>query len=626
LPGDTALSRGSVFNNTDAACKARVNWASSGAIRGGSGSQEIDVAPHGESNYDATFTAGMRVGQGEIKWDVTVLDAAGQQVEQFSEITPVPVRAPAHFQSHHEFVVLKPGETRELRNTTFLDDERSEIELTLGANPLLRVQHALRYAVHYPYGCVEQTTSCLMPLYLLRKNADLVETAIEKQSEVNNYLCVGIDRLMSMQTDKGGLGMWPGSNSPAEYGSVYALHFLTMVKNDREIAVPDEGFRALQGYVRDLATDWTKVDKSTLFLRAYALFVLAMDGDAEAIRQIQRFDSITIPRHARYLLAAALARNTQDKDRVRLYLAFAPSEPYNDYEPYGMLNSEIRNAAIELLALRQTGERPDEALQLATKLVEFLEQRYYGTTQESAFVISALVDYLNGLDANGQAAAATITSGGKQESLAGTSVYKSKQAGPGCSFAIANTGACGLFANVTTRGVPEQGQALEKAEGGVSIRRSFHTKSGEAYGGTIFAQGDSYVVDLTVSCDKDLRNVALVDMLPAGLEIENPRLDPDTLPEGAFQDGIQMTPRAKKRGEDEQNRERKQAPVVPSYVDVRDDRLIVALDKLPQGQHHLYYVVRGVTPGTYQHPPASVECMYDAAVRANTSGGSVEVK
>jgi len=625
LPDDAIRCRAVFFNRSDVACKARVNWSISGAFRSGTGSKEFDVAAHAESNFEAEFVAGARVGQGEIKWETTVFDANNQQVEHLVETSPIPVRAPAQFQSKYELVILNLGETREFRNTAFLDDERSEIELTLGASPLLRLQQALRYAVQYPYGCVEQTASCLMPLYLLRANSDLVAAALDERTIIKDYIHSGIDRLLSMQTSSGGMGAWPGSNDAYSFGSVYALHFLTMVKGDREYAIPEENFRALQGYVRSVALDWTNVDSSMLFLRAYALYVLAMDGDAEALRQIQRFDTITLPRYGRYLLAAALARNTQDVDRVKLYLSSAPSEPYYAFEPYGVLSSEIRNSAVELLALRQIGGHAEEALQLANKLVSFLETRGHGNTQETSFVISALVDYLAGLSANAQGAAATITNGDKQDTLSGPGVYCATRTGQGCKFAVANTGSCALFANITTRGVPEQAQIQAASGGGLIVNRSFFTKRGEPYAGAGFAQGDSYVVDVAMTCDKDLKNVVVVDMLPAGFEIENPRLDPDTLPGGAFKDGIRTSPRRARPEEGEQE-DRSKQPIVASYLDVRDDRIVVALDTLPKGPHHFYYVVRGVTPGKYQHPPVSAECMYDAQVHSNSASAVAEVK
>jgi len=624
LPGDTIRCRAVVFNNSDAPCKAQVNWSFSGALSAGAGSQALDVPAHGEANCEASFAAGQAVGQGEIKWEAIFTNAAGQEVERLVQPAPIPVRAPAAFQTHNETIVLKPGETRELRNTQFLDNELAEIEVIIGVSPLLRLQDSLKYLVHYPYGCVEQTTSALMPMYLLRQCAAVMPTAFVDQDKLREYIQVGISRLFAMQTATGGLGMWAGSFTPYSYGSVYALHLLTLVKNGREFEVPAENFAALQRYVRNIANDWTSSGKSELFERAYAIYVLSLDGDLDAIKQIERFDTLTIPRHARYLLAAALALNTKDADRVNMYLSKAPSELYDVYEPYGSLNSDIRNTAIELLALRQIGGREAEVNEKATKLIDFLGSGKYASTQEKAFIVTALGAYLGDFAANGGQAAATITGNAKQDTLTGVQVYRGQHTGPGGFFTINNTGTVALFVNLTTRGLPAQMVTGDVSENGLNMSRTYLTSRGKSYTETSFAQTESYVTNVTITASKELHNVVVVDLLPAGFEIENPRLDADSLPEADIKlensvVSIETAQNRKRQGKPE-------AAVTASYLDVRDDRMIVAFDTLRAGTYHFYYVVRAVTPGTYQHPSVEAECMYDGSVRARSGGGSIEVK
>ncbi len=622
LPGDTTRCRGVFFNHTDSPCKAKVSWSCGGAVRGGAGSKELEAAPHGEASFEAEFAAGMTVGQGEIRWETLVFDANNQQVETLNETAPIPVRAPATFQSDHALIPLSPGETRELRNTVFLDDERVELGATVGATPLLRLQDALKYAVHYPYGCVEQTTSSLMPMYLLKQNTDLAGAALEQGATLQGYIEAGIARLFSMQTPDGGLGMWPGASSPYDYGSVYALHFLTLVKLGRDFPLPADNFQALQQYVRQLGTDWTESSQARLYLRAYALYVLALDGDAESVRQIQRFDTITVPRHARYLLAAALAKNTQDRDRVNLYLKTAPSEPFNEFRGFDTLNSEIRNTAVELLALQQIGGHDDEVLAKAQALTSFLESHRHGNTQETSFVISALSTYLMATAGKADGAAATITTAQKQDTLAGPAIVRAEQDGKGAAITVANTGTVPLYISLDTRGVPAQGSAAEEHAGGIAVARAFRTSTGQPYAEASFDQGGSYVVDVKIDCSSELRNVVLADLLPAGFEIENPRLDPDIMPGAAFENAVRTSKKAKPKQEGGDDT----AGVTASYLDARDDRMVVAFDTLPSGTHHLYYVVRAVTPGAYQYPPVTAECMYDASVHARSDASAMTVK
>jgi uncharacterized protein YfaS (alpha-2-macroglobulin family) len=202
LPGDRTRCRAVVFNHTDSPCSADVKWSSSGTIRGGGGSKELRIPAMGEAALWADFEADQRMGQGEIRWDVVVSDPSGTELERFTELAPLPVRPPAAYQSAHELIVLKPGDTRTVRNTKFIEDDRAEIEITVGANPLLRLKEALSYVVGYPYGCTEQTTSRLMPLYLLRKNADLLDTTLAGDQPIDVYIESGIARLFAVTGDE----------------------------------------------------------------------------------------------------------------------------------------------------------------------------------------------------------------------------------------------------------------------------------------------------------------------------------------------------------------------------------------------------------------------------------------
>ena len=626
LPGDSTRCRATVFNHSDAACTATVRWSTTGVLDECTDSKELAVAPHGEASLLADFAAlgsgvgnaaRQATGQGTIHWEVVVRDGAGREVERLTEVAPIPVRAPGAFQSRHELAVLKPGETRTFRNEHFLDNQLTELELVVGANPVLRLKDALEHVVRYPYGCVEQTTSRLLPMYLLRRVAALAELPLYEQDCVEAYLQAGIDRLFLMQTYGGGLACWPDGRGPYPYGSVYALHFLTLVKNDREFDLPDENFKALQRYVRRILKDWTSSSYSELFKRAYALYVLALGGDLEAIQQIERFDSIKMPRAARFLLAGALAHSTHDLDRVKDYLASTPSEPYAVRELDGTLNSDVRNKAIELLVLRQIGGDATQMAEKANELLEWIEEHRrgvthaaprYGSTQETAFIVSALGTYLTDLADGVLEASATVAGPQEKHALGGLETYRAEHCGAGGAFTVANTGKANLYVDLTTRGVPKTIDTEPVSEGGLAVARRFHTPLGALCTEAEYAQGDSYVVDIAITVSKKLENVIVADVFPAGFEIENPRLEPDALPAGRFHSTVR-----------------------PTFLEVRDDRLVLAFDRIsnngrPKETHHFYYLLRAVTPGRYSHPAIQAECMYDPSIRSVGRPRVIEVK
>ena len=166
---------------------------------------------------------------------------------------------------------------------------------------------------------------------------------------------------------------------------------------------------------------------------------------------------------------------------------------------------------------------------------------------------------------------------------------------------------------------------------GFTIERTYYTLDGKkvdlasATGGTSqLKQNERLVVVLKVEAPETGGRILLVDRLPAGLEIENPRLvdsgDVKTL------DWLKTT-------------------VKPQHTEFRDDRFVAAFDffgsgdgrrgrrfadgdeesRAPASSATVAYLVRAVTPGSFVHPAATVEDMYRPDRFARTASGRLEV-
>lgn len=599
LVGDTIQGKAILFNQTDQDCAVELTWNASGPIRQEGGTAQIVVPAQGEYAFSADFTADAVMGQGMIQWKAVVKDQNGNEIETLSEDLPIPVYPPATYRSLHTFTVLAPGEEYVFTDEALLANPINSLEVTVSGNPLTRIQEALSYVVGYPYGCVEQTTSRLMPMYLLRKNQALLDK-VAADTSVQDYIRVGIERLFAMQTASGGLGSWPGAVSPYEYGSVYALHFLTLVKRDRELPLPQDSFEALQQYVRNLTYDWTD-RPSNHYLRAYAMYVLALDGDRESLEQIQRFDHLVIPKSSRYLLAAALALHSKDRKRIEFYLTQAPSSEMSLREQSGTLNSDIRNTAIQLMALRQIDGDKKEIAEKAEELIAFLEHHRYGTTHETAFIVTALADYLSALAEGSIDISAVLSTPTGDRTLQGKDILRDKASGENLRYVVKNTGSSNLYINAVAYGIPKD-LPVESVSRGLSITRDYFVDD-KKVDGNRFKQGELYVVDVKINPKYDVENLLVADLLPAGFEVENPRLDADAVPGNKFE-----------------------GAAAPTHLEIRDDKVVLVFDRLSSGEHHFYYIVRAVTTGSYSHPPLQAECMYDPEITASTTPGTIVVQ
>jgi len=602
LPGDEAQCRAVVYNTTDESVEATMAWSTSGAITAGQGDAAFTIPPNGEKSLTAFVSAGDAHGQGALNWSAEVRDSGGNVIESLSEEAPIPVHPPATYRSDHELIVLGPDEDRAIDTNAYIEGSMVEWDVTAGASPALRLQEALAYLADYPYGCIEQTTSRLMPLYLMRQEAELVGSILPMNENYESYIQYGIDRLLAMQTYSGGLSMWPGSTEAYDYGSIYALHFLTLVEEDPAFDVPRDAMEELRRFVRRIALDESRDERYELYTRAYATYALALNREIGAVAAIERFTTVTLPVAARDLLTAALAMNTNDADRISRFAA-GPTTQLDARLQGGTLNSPIRNKAIRLMRLQAMNAPESERAAVARELVDYLSGETRRNTHETAFVATALGNYFTGLRENlGDAFARIVTPTGAEQDVRGDGLFTHIYEGTNATYRAMNSGGIPIYINVTTRGVLKEA-VTEAVTEGVGVLRQTYLQDGSALDTAVYRQGDSYIIGVKVRCENPVENLVLVERLPAGFEIENPRLNATAVPGGAFEEAA-----------------------TPSYLDLRDDRLIAAFDDLDAGNHTLYYIIRAVTPGSYDWPAAEAECMYAPHIHGNSAPSTIDIQ
>jgi len=169
-----------------------------------------------------------------------------------------------------------------------------------------------------------------------------------------------------------------------------------------------------------------------------------------------------------------------------------------------------------------------------------------------------------------------------------------------------NTGAAPVQVSLGVSGNPMNPEPAESR--GYSVERGLYRLDGSAVDpATGIRQNDRLVVVLKVTEAKaEAARLLLVDRLPAGLEIDNPKLlDADALKGLAFA----------------------KSDVQPVHTEFRDDRFVAAYTREPSqpAVFTVAYAVRAVSPGTYVHPGASVEDMYRPARYGRTGTGSLTV-
>ena len=131
----------------------------------------------------------------------------------------------------------------------------------------------------------------------------------------------------------------------------------------------------------------------------------------------------------------------------------------------------------------------------------------------------------------------------------------------------------------------------------INVSRDYFDLEGNPIELTTLASGDLVLVRITASAARDLPDALVVDLLPAGLEIENQNLADASVDISKLTiEGVSVA--------DWQQRQQIE------HVEYRDDRFVAALRLDEYRSRQLFYLVRAVTPGEYSVPAPYAEDMY----------------
>jgi uncharacterized protein YfaS (alpha-2-macroglobulin family) len=314
--------------------------------------------------------------------------------------------------------------------------------------------------------------------------------------------------------------------------------------------------------------------------------------------------------------AADFANGLDETDRFMLSMSYSQyNNPeaarmvmYDDFkskfmirELNGFFNSYTRNLGMYLAALSEAegkaGPRVDMNEDMLLKQIK--EDGSFGSTQETAWSLIGLANAAkvrgkgNPIDADFYVNNELYRSASGVEGLVlGDKENKWK------NVRIASTGKSKFYYNIYVEGTPKEKnkQGLSK---GLKIYRKYYDEEGREANLTSVTQGKLIVVSVTLEPQggRNLDNVVVVDMLPAGFEIENPRI--------------------KTRGSLKFN------PVSnfnAAYEDIRDDRMLMFTQAFSSPMT-FSYTVRAVSPGKFVIPNAYAEAMYDPDVKAESFEG-----
>jgi len=607
-----------------------------------------------------------------------VAEGSGEAVLRYAvsgggEQDAVEQRLPVRIPTQIEAVALA-GETREtareqLSTPSGVRQDVGGLEVTMASTVLGGYGEAMRQLVDYPYGCLEQMSSRLVPLVALRElhgvfklpwkpdtaRAWVGQEAIARwgTSDPDEVAAKTVKAIEALQRFDGGYGYWSSDTCSSPHGSAYAVLALGRAAEvgypvDREALRRGQQFLAkvAAGSVQTCSWWWPSVDPGT---RAFAVYALARTRAPQASSATALFARRSeLPAYGKAMLADALwigggdraaarALTTELMDRAKETSGTLHLEEMNAVTYQSDWSSDLRTTAIALQTLvNVTPDHPSVG-----KMARYLVQARgtdgrYKTTQESAFALMALTEVVRTREKDVPDFLGKVLVGGKQvaeSEFRGRSMEVRRTVlpmaqlpalGKSAAFEFLRDGKKGLLSYTAVLRYAPVEMPRDALERGLVVQRWIEPYGGGGQLKSIRA-GELVRIKVRVGTPAARTNVALEIPLPAGLEAVDTTLA--TTARLSWGEPSADT-------ETEEMEDARAAGVPPwvlgfwnpfNHTELRDDRALFFSNELPPGVHTVSVVARATTPGDYLLVPARAEAMYAPEVFGRSDGSMFQV-
>ena len=518
--------------------------------------------------------------------------------------------------------VMLPLPTDLLKEHTQELTKNSTINLTVSSNPFIKLTGGLLYLLQYPYGCVEQTSSKVLPLAALRGLIEKGMIPDIRTAQTDKYLRAGVARLLKMQTESGGFGYWPGNKLPHRAGTLYAMAALSIAR-ENGMDVPEQPFAKGLNYISN-SINSDDLDQNET---AFAAYILAMNDSLDEgffLRsQYRNVNSGNFETRMFWTLAAIKSgywseSNLKDTIRNNQHFRLASLSSANIDEVF---NARYRGHAIGLLAFNAADPKDKFTHRMAESLFQgFGSSGRWTSTSDTGWALYALGDYYSAQGSKDEPYSVKVTAGSDTvDTGIINNLYKKIQLSPEEYFKnpfleLKASSNLPIYYKAVL-----QFPRVDYGESGTS--NGFHVSKSirNVDGSRDISVGD--LVKVTIGIEKDktgysqrYQYIVIDDPLPAGLVAINSSIKTEeVVPEND--------------GDEDSYTEDGNRVLVPSFQEIRDDRVLIFRDSnIRDGQYQYSYYARATTEGQFVLPSTKAQLMYSPQVMGLTPKGIVNIK
>ena len=586
--GDRLLARAVVHNHTDAAGEVEVGLQldDKAALAGAEATQRLTIPAKGTATLDVPIEF-KQAGEAIWSWRARFTDPARSAfADAVQSRLNVGHIAPLLKEVH--LGRLESGETNllTLANPQLRDGDGT-ISLVLANSRLVELREAAAHLLTYPYGCVEQTSSSLLPWVLFDELREVLPVSNRGTNEVRDIVGKGINRLVSMQTGSGGLGYWPGAREPMLWGSAYSGLALALAK-ERGHSVPEESLNRLADYLR---RQLRVVGEGEQCL---ALYTLASLGRAEPAYIEKAFQvRATLGEEDRALLALAVLAG-EGKNKTVMAEELLTGKPAVRVSEGDWFGSPARALAVRLLAWCRLRPQDPQVDRLVTELLAGRRDGHWLTTQGNAWPLLALTEYARRVEKSAKPLAGTVAWEGRsfpfelgpnKRTFQLALLHGAALRTAPLQLVLSQPGRLFTQLKIETRSAVME---TPRQNSGFAVLRSYNRVMDDGAVAELKEArvGDLIRVTLEIEASQPAHYVAVDDPLPAIFEAVNPEF---------------RTQRTRVQSEE---------GWFSDFRELRTDRALFFRDHLAPGRYTIQYLARVRAAGMAIAPAAKVEAMY----------------
>ncbi|MGP1595134.1 MAG: MG2 domain-containing protein [Treponema sp.] len=526
---------------------------------------------------------------------------------------------------------------------SFAESNKGSLTVSLDAGSLAVLAPAVSYLLNYPYNCMEQQSSRMMPLVLFGQALELLDP---------EYKSINIPALVqqtfaswaAVQNTDGGFPYWEGDAYSSFYVSLRIAHLCAAAKKsgytDADIGI---ALDKLLAYIQKEQAALHKSKSGNKYIQAYSCYVQALHGKSFPEEVLDSATAGSVQNHAAAALAglAYLQRGrTGDKEKagelasaIRRYLR--PTARGVDLTaeityPYWYANNSTLDFALILQLFAQLKSDDEMATKLLHTLLERQKSGYWCSTAITAHVCESVKALMSARKISGTDFTAAVVLNGTELVQERFSGEHSKPARVKLPFEdpplktaardtilplrITKNGTGTLYYQLSLAyALPQEMQQMRDEGLGImyTITDAETGKSvmpNSASAAVIeLKSGKLYNVDVRLSSGRDYTFVALRVPVPSGAEIINPE----------FASSVQLSAGS---DEDEEFSDYPFAWRGLSSRQIYDNEVQYFWNDWMKGGASLHFSFRAVRRGVFPCPPPLAECMYENEIFGRGNG------